>query len=54
MSKIKHVRLLPVTNDVLDRLVEHRQKVTPHLRASKQSVVADLIVKAAKKEMGEK
>ncbi len=49
--KIKQVRVIPSVNLELEKLIEFRRQQNPHLTINKQSVVADLILKATKKEV---
>ena len=46
----KQVKLLQATNEALDEIVNIRRKKNPHLVPSKQSIVAELIMAALKKE----
>ena len=47
---MKQLRMIDAINDKLDALVEQRKKNAPHLSITKQSLVAELIEKAHKRE----
>ena len=43
----KQVKLLPMTDKVIDKMLERRKELYPTLKVNKQRLVNELILKAA-------